>query len=213
MKKPSPFRSGLKAFGSLLFGLLLAALVFMALPFLQMVADMKKKEYVVQEVLTSQDEPPPPELEQPEPEEPEPEETPPPPAPENISFDQLAGSFDLGGGTGNAPFVQNALADSLSQRAGNAISLGGAVKEPKPIKRYPPKKPQSLKGKSFSGTVKVAFVVDSSGRVTNPRLVSSVPDPRLAQPILVAVKKWRFEPGTRDGVKCPFKVVLPISLS
>ena len=146
-------RTALKGIASVSLGLLLAVIVFMALPFLQMVADMNKKEYEVTEVTTTEDEPPPPELEQPEPEEPEPEETPPPP-PQDFSFDQIADSFDLGsGGAGNAPFVQSALMDALNKRAGSAMSLGGSVKKPRPIKSVPPRLPTALKSANIAGTV------------------------------------------------------------
>ena len=73
--------------------------------------------------------------------------------------------------------------------------------------------PSSLRGATISGTIKVECVVDTSGRVLNPRIVGGAPDPRLEQPTIAAVLKWKFEPGTRDGIKCPFKVRIPIRFS
>jgi protein TonB len=56
--------------------------------------------------------------------------------------------------------------------------------------------------------VEVEFMVDVQGRVQNPRVVSTF-NPLLNEPVIEAIKKWRFEPGSRGGKKVPFKTKIP----
>jgi len=56
------------------------------------------------------------------------------------------------------------------------------------------------------------FVVDTKGRVTNPKIERSS-DVAFEQPALEAVKQWRFEPGTRNGEKVSFKMRVPITFN
>ncbi len=206
----SRFSSAAKGLGSALAGAFLAALVFLALPLLQMVANLAEDDKPVAEVTLSQDEELPPVVEEQEEPEPEPESEPPPP-PQNLTFADLSPAFDAGSAFGSGPAVLSALQNSLGNQIGNALAASGQVREPRPIKRVAPRLSGSLRG-SISGIVKVECTVDASGRVVNPKVVSA-PDPRLERPTIAAVLKWKFEPGTRDGVKCPFKVKIPIRIS
>lgn len=57
--------------------------------------------------------------------------------------------------------------------------------------------------------VKVAFAVDESGRVREPRIFES-PDARFDRAALDAVTKWSFLPGRVAGKLAVFVMVVPI---
>jgi protein TonB len=79
-----------------------------------------------------------------------------------------------------------------------------AVRQPQPI--YP----TDAKNSGENGEVVVTFVVDESGRVLNPRVVSSS-DPIFEQPTIRAIGQWRFAPGTLHGVRVRFRMSVPVS--
>ncbi|HWZ94438.1 MAG TPA: TonB family protein [Opitutaceae bacterium] len=81
-----------------------------------------------------------------------------------------------------------------------------AVRQPHPI--YP----IDAKNTGKSGEVVVAFVVDESGRVLNPRVVRST-DPIFEEATLNAVKQWRFAPGTLHGVPVHFRMSVPVAFT
>ncbi|MEO6874455.1 MAG: energy transducer TonB [Opitutaceae bacterium] len=62
------------------------------------------------------------------------------------------------------------------------------------------------------GAVLVEFVVDESGRVLEPHVLSSN-DPLFDAPTLRAVAKWRFEPGRRDGRVVRFRMTVPVAFA
>jgi protein TonB len=79
-----------------------------------------------------------------------------------------------------------------------------AVRQPHPI--YP----IYAKNTGESGEVVVTFVVDESGRVLNPHVVSST-DPIFEEPTLEAIGLWRFAPGTLHGVPVRFRMSVPVA--
>src|SRR4029079_7407859 len=50
----------------------------------------------------------------------------------------------------------------------------------------------------IQGQVVVQLIVDAQGAVTNARIIAGLA-PDLDEQSLVAVRQWRFEPGTLDG--------------
>jgi ankyrin repeat protein len=58
-------------------------------------------------------------------------------------------------------------------------------------------------------TVSLEFVVDRDGRAIFPRL-RHCPDPRLAEPSLNAIRRWRFAPGKRGDLAVATHVTVPI---
>jgi protein TonB len=195
------------------FGLFFALLVFMALPFLQIVANSGSKKMEVRQVAVVEA-PPAPEIEEEQPPEepPEPEEQPEmEPNDQPLSLDSLDSLLNPGASDGGgAQIFSEALAKAVSDQAGNMMTSLGAEQQPRCVYQPSPKYPAALVKKGISGVVKVELIVDANGRVTNPRVVSS-PHPDLKDAALAAVKQWRYEPGTRDGSTCPFKIRVPIS--
>lgn len=72
-----------------------------------------------------------------------------------------------------------------------------------------PNYPYPAKREGLSGNVVVDFVVDESGSVLEPRIVSSS-NPVFEEASLRAVAKWKFEPGKRNGRIVRFRMTVPL---
>jgi protein TonB len=75
-----------------------------------------------------------------------------------------------------------------------------------------PRYPSELRKRKVQGTVEVVFLVDTDGRVMNPKVDKSTHE-ALNQPALDAVRQWKFEAGTKEGHKVRFKMKVPITFS
>jgi len=109
------------------------------------------------------------------------------------------------GGTGTAM-------DAELAAAGGVFDAADLDQKPRTLFQVPPMYPAELRRRKAAGTVYVLFVVDEQGRVLDPKIESS-PDAAFERPVLEAVKRWRFEPGTRNGEKVQCKMRLPIRFS
>jgi protein TonB len=68
----------------------------------------------------------------------------------------------------------------------------------KPISTPFPAYPSSLRDDGIAGRVRVRFVVESNGTVSNPVVLGSAPAD-LAAITLQSIRQWRFEPPLRNG--------------
>jgi protein TonB len=75
--------------------------------------------------------------------------------------------------------------------------------------QIPPDYPFAMKQTGTSGSVTVEFDVDISGRVVRAEAIRYT-DREFVEPALRAVRKWRFEPGRKDGKTVPFRMAVPI---
>ncbi len=67
----------------------------------------------------------------------------------------------------------------------------------------PPQYPSDDIAQSLRGSVTVGFVIGRDGHTGNIRIVSSTPPGVFDQAALQAVREWRFEPATVNGVAVP----------
>ncbi len=189
-----------------LFGLMLAAVVFGILPGLQIVTGGGQKRYLVREVTnisapppqTVEEEPPPPEEAE---EEPPPDMTPPPLA----GLSDMIDSLNPASG-GGAPM--KAIGNNMMEQMMTGFGAGDLDQKPSPMTQVAPKIPNSLRRQRLSGRIDVEFVVDTQGRVQSPRVIRSF-NTLLNEPVLSAIKQWRFKPGMRGGKPVPFKTKMP----
>lgn len=91
----------------------------------------------------------------------------------------------------------------------NAFGMDDIDQKPRAIVQPPPVYPSEMKGKKIGGVVQVAFVVTTSGQVSNPRVERTF-HPAFAAPALVAVRQWRFEPAVKGGVRVKCRMRVPI---
>jgi TonB family protein len=61
-----------------------------------------------------------------------------------------------------------------------------------------PEYPSSLRNDGLDGRVRIRFIVESNGTVSNP-VVLGAPPPALAAITLRSIMQWRFEPPLRGG--------------
>ncbi len=201
------------------FGLTL--LVFLTLPLTRIFTDADRYDEPAPARidLAAPPPPPPPEDQEPPPpadDTPElPEEAPAEPAPDlpPVEFDQLELALDPDAGDAIAAdfgFGFDLAADTAS--AFEAFEVSELDRPPRAIDRAPPVYPYSLRRERVTGSVRVLFVIDEDGRVRDPRIEEST-HREFERPALEAVRRWRFEPGIRDGRPVPTLVRTPIEFT
>lgn len=62
-----------------------------------------------------------------------------------------------------------------------------------------PDYPRRLRSANIEGTVRIQFIIEPDGSVSNPQLVGS-PPPELAALAMQAIMRWRFAPPMKNGV-------------
>lgn len=136
-----------------------------------------------------------------------------------LDLAQLEMALDGGGGAGGDFLTR--LPASLGGRSGLAIeaamdttldtvcSLSDLDQPPRATFQPAPEYPTALRRQKADGSVVVLFIVDRNGRVSNP-IVQQSSQPAFEAPALQAVRRWRFEPGKRNGESVAFKMRAPI---
>ena len=193
----------------------LTLIFFLVLPLMQTLAKPPTTDLIVQAVDTAKLEAPepPPEME-PE-EEPEPEEKPPeltedmPPL--DLSQLELALNPGLSGGMMDGDFAVNlktiVLANNKDIDA--LFSIADLDQKPRVIYQPSPMLNKEIRKKA-PGKVYIVFVVNQQGRVDNP-IVQKSSDPVFEKSALNAIKKWKFEPGKRNGQAVRFRMRVPVT--
>jgi len=80
---------------------------------------------------------------------------------------------------------------------------------PQIIRQTKPVYPAAMKRSGMVGNVVVEFVVDATGKVQSPKVVSSN-NPAFDQPALDAVLKWKYKPATTDGKPVATRLQTPV---
>lgn len=208
-QKGGPFWTFVRLLWSFLFGLVCTLFVLGVLPYLQIVTGGGDKKMLVRDASGITEAPPPPDMQQEEePPPPEPEDTPPEMQPQSmdISLSDLSNSLNPGGS--GAGILNPAVGANAMQNAMAGFSSMDVDQKPRAVYQEQPRIPATARRQNLSGKVEVEFLVDVNGRVQNPRVVSSF-NPLLNEPVIDAIKKWRFEPATRGGKKVQVKTKMP----
>jgi len=193
----------------------LTALLFLVLPLIQAISKSPTADTVLQTVDTGNLPPPPPPPIEEEPEEEPEEEEPPPELTEDVQpldLSQLELALNPGGGTGWATGDFGVKLNKVGGGGDDADTLFSlADLDQKPRAIYQPN-PVMTAGtrKKAPGKVWIIFVVNADGRVEKPRVQSST-DPVFERPALGAVKKWKFDPGKRNGKAVRFRMRVPLT--
>ncbi len=209
---------GRAALGGMTFALaaLAAWLVFLLLPLLEQATRPQKGDLEFRSVGAADLPPPPPPP--PTPEKEEESEEPPPPliepaAPLDLAQLELALNPTFGGAGDFVVRIPGMDGNSSATEETDAIfSAADLDQMPRATSQPPPEYPADLRRKRIGGTVYVVFIVDRTGRVVQPA-IERTPHPQLGAAALAAVRKWRFEPGKRQGRPVPFKLRIPITFA
>lgn len=103
-----------------------------------------------------------------------------------------------------ASITSVAAAAAIAQQAGHDEKL------PVPFDNPAPTYPAQAVRNGWRGTTLLRVTVGVDGRVTAATVVESSGHAILDDAAVASVQKWRFTPGTRDGVPTPFAIRLPI---
>lgn len=198
-------------------GIGLALGCFLLLPVLKAISATPAADLVVTGMETAALPPPPPPPE-PEQEEDKPQDEPPPPPaladeapPLDLSQLEMALNPGMGGldGAGDFAIKIAGAAGGGDKGVDELFSLADLDQKPRPVFQQQPTLTALLK-KKLPANVVVVFTVDQQGRVENP-VVQSASDPAFEQPVLAAIKQWKFEPGKRSGKAVRFRMRQPFS--
>jgi periplasmic protein TonB len=77
--------------------------------------------------------------------------------------------------------------------------VGNGVAAPTPLSMPNPEYTDKARKKKLNGTVVVTMIVTPEGKVRDPKVVRSL-DKDLDKQALAAVRRWKFEPATKDGI-------------
>jgi protein TonB len=97
----------------------------------------------------------------------------------------------------------------IGAQIGSVVSSVYLDNSPRTRFQVSPLYPFEAKRTGLTGDVIVEFIVDESGRVHDPRVVTST-DRTFEESALRAVAKWIFEPGKRGGKSVRFRMSVPI---
>jgi protein TonB len=99
--------------------------------------------------------------------------------------------------------------DISSQIDDLVYELSDLTRAPRPIRQPAPTYPPELRRSGIEGTVVLMFHVRSDG-TTAKITVTKSENPGFNEPAIRAVRKWRFEPGEKDGKAVTCRVRIPI---
>jgi len=104
-----------------------------------------------------------------------------------------------------------APSQSTNKQTGSGVyKVGGEVTAPVPVDRPEPKYSEEARRAKYQGTVVVMIVVDTSGNVTDARIVRPL-GLGLDEKALETVRTWKFKPAMRNGVDVPVRVLVEVN--
>jgi protein TonB len=104
----------------------------------------------------------------------------------------------LGGATGNLAPPPPAA----------AVRVGGAIVSPKLLHSTAPIYPSTARQAGITGSVVIIARVDKSGNVASTKVISG--PATLQAAALLAMRGWKYQPGTLDGVPIETDVTVTI---
>ena len=91
------------------------------------------------------------------------------------------------------------------------VRVGGPIKPPTKTRNVQPVYPQIAQSARVQGIVIIEATIDRSGKVTDARLLKSIP--LLDQAALDAVRQWEYEPTLLNGVAVPVIVTVTVNFT
>ncbi len=195
-------------------GLLIGGVIFLMLPISQMLSlglrdSERSADISIIEPPDLFETPPPPEEEIQEEEIEELERDQEPPTLEQLELAMNPDVSGLSGGDFTVPTYD------LSQEIGEMIyEMRDLTTHPQAIAQPAPIYPPELKRAGIEGEVYVEFLIRQDGSAERPRILEST-NPAFEEPVIRAVRRWRFRPGERAGQPVTVRVRqrIPFSLN
>lgn len=195
--------------GAIITGFIIMGFLMLMLPISQMLSEGmsfrdRTTEITVIEPPTLMEEPPPPEEIEEEEEIEELEEQRQPPTLEQLELAMNADVTGLAGGDFTVPEYD--LGGGIEDLIYELSQLSVA---PRPIAQPAPQYPPELQRNKVDGEVRAAFVVRPDGSTDQVRIVRST-NPAFEEPTIRAIRRWRFQPGEKDGKPVSAQVYINI---
>ncbi|BBB32099.1 hypothetical protein TTHT_0511 [Thermotomaculum hydrothermale] len=87
-------------------------------------------------------------------------------------------------------------------KEGDLVPLTDDVVKPVPIKKVKPRYTLAARKRKVHGTIIAQALIDENGDVVDVRILRKMKHPfGLDKEVMKALKKWKFEPATKNGVK------------
>ena len=190
-------------------GLIFMACVLLALPISQLITEISDRDGTQVDIVEYKpppviDEPPPPDEQQEQEDIEEIEQDREPPTLEQL---ELSMNADLSGFT-SSDFTVPTI-DMGGQLDEIIYELEDLTRAPRPISQRAPQYPPELRRAGISGMVVMKFTVRSDGTTSNISVERS-DNPAFEEPCIRAIRKWRFDPGEKDGKAVSVWVRQPI---
>ena len=186
---------------AIIFGVGFTAVLFGFIPFAHRVAKPNRalelrSTSVVELPPPVEEEAPPPPMEEEKPPEAQPE----PQLAETQQQIPLSADLEvaLGSGGALAGFGEIRSLTAATEIQDETFDVSELEKRPEAVSQVSPTYPPELRKAKIEGTVTLVFVLSEEGRVEEPRVENSS-RPEFEKPALEAIRKWRFQPGMKDG--------------
>ncbi len=131
--------------------------------------------------------------------------------PPKLSLDQLDVALNPGTG-GNLTSSDLSVPDfSVGTEAlsMNFINFRDLDNIPRPSQQVQPIYPPALRSQGIEGRVEISIKIDKQGNVVDATAKKS-DHPGFIAYAVDAVRKWKFEPGMKNGEPVPFTMIAPI---
>ena len=99
-----------------------------------------------------------------------------------------------------APRVAEAPSTFTGKTVEDSNKPAGLTKDPELIKRFAPDYPDDAAQKGIEGAVDLAFMVSPKGEVSDVTVVHAEPSSIFNRAAIAAVRRWKYEPRTINGV-------------
>ena len=94
---------------------------------------------------------------------------------------------------------------------GGPVRVGSGIRPPQQVRRINPVYPQEAKDARVQGVVIIEAVIGADGRVTEARVLRSIP--LLDQAALDAVRQWEYAPTLLNGVSVPVVMTVTVQFT
>lgn len=206
---PPTLRSG--SAGAAGSAMLMGGLIFAVLPFLQVMPPPPAPDEPEPQEVVEYDPPPP--VPPPPVEADPPESEPDPPELENPPLPPPTGMMDIDGWgidvAGYFPDWSDGIADPSDADMDLPFDPEDLDEIPRATTTVSPVYPARQRTSGITGTVLLEFVVEKDGRVTTARAIRSNHSD-FSSAALTAIRKWKFEPGRKDGAIVRSRVRMPM---
>ena len=109
--------------------------------------------------------------------------------------------------------VAAALVASSAAQERQVYKIGNGVKSPVLVKEVKPQYTDGAKARGVRGIVEMSVIVQADGTVGDNVQITKSLDPELDEQAIVAVRQWRFKPGTKDDKAVDVEVQIEMSFT